>query len=65
MQVYVDTEAAVKYTVIKLSNHSGRERKLSVTGYVEWVLGDLKPKSAMHVVTGPRCRNRRAFRQEP
>ena len=51
MQVFVDLEAAVKFTVIKLSNHSGRERKLSLTGYVEWVLGDLRPKSAMHVVT--------------
>ena len=51
MCVYVDLEASVKFTVIKLSNHSGRERKLSVTGYVEWVLGDLRPKSAMHVVT--------------
>jgi len=51
MQVYVDIEAAVKFTVIKLSNHSGRERKLSLTGYVEWVLGDLRSKSAMHIVT--------------
>ena len=51
MKVYVDPEAAVKYTVIKLSNRSGRERKLSLTGYVEWVLGDLRSKSAMHIVT--------------
>jgi len=51
MRVYVDLEAAVKYTVIKLSNRSGRERKLSLTGYVEWVLGDLRPKSVMHIVT--------------
>jgi len=51
MTVYVDLEAAIKFTVIKLSNHSGRERKLSLTGYVEWVLGDLRPKSAMHVVS--------------
>ncbi len=29
----------------------GRPRRLSATGYVEWVLGDLRPKSAMHVVT--------------
>ncbi|MHA4806716.1 GH36-type glycosyl hydrolase domain-containing protein [Flavitalea flava] len=51
MKVYVDVEAAVKFTVIKIRNKSGRERKLSLTGYVEWVLGDLRPKSAMHVVT--------------
>ena len=49
--VYVATDAAVKYTVLKIVNISARTRRLSATGYVEWVLGDLRPKSAMHVVT--------------
>jgi len=49
--VYVALDAPVKFTVLKVHNESGRSRKLSVTGYVEWVLGDLRPKSAMHVVT--------------
>jgi cellobiose phosphorylase len=26
-------------------------RRLSVTGYIEWVLGELRPKSMMHVIT--------------
>ena len=30
---------------------SGRPRRLSATGYVEWVLGDLRAKTAMHVTT--------------
>jgi cyclic beta-1,2-glucan synthetase len=30
-------------------NQSERSRRLSATGYVEWVLGDLRPKTAMHV----------------
>ena len=34
-----------------MRNGSGRTRRLSATGYVEWVLGDLRTKSAMHVVT--------------
>ena len=51
MEVFVDIEAAIQFRVIKIRNHSGRERKLSVTGYIEWVLGDLKPKSTMHIVT--------------
>ena len=51
MKVFVDEAAAVKYTVIRISNRSGQDRKLSVTGYVEWVLGDLRPKSAMHIIT--------------
>lgn len=49
--VYVALDAAVKLTAIKVRNHSGRSRRLSVTGYVEWVLGNLRAKSAMHVIT--------------
>ena len=49
--VYVAKDAPVKFTVLKVRNESGRSRKLSVTGYVEWVLGDLRPKSTMHVIT--------------
>ena len=49
--VYVATDAAVKFSVLKVRNESGRPRKLSATGYVEWVLGDLREKSAMHVST--------------
>ncbi len=51
LKVYVDLEAAVKYSVLKIANESGRGRRLSATGYVEWVLGDLRSKTAMHVVT--------------
>jgi len=51
LTVYVDTEAAIKFSVLKIRNTSGRARRLSATGYVQWVLGDLAPKSAMHVVT--------------
>jgi cellobiose phosphorylase len=49
--VYVAIDASVKFTVIKVRNESGRSRRLSATGYVEWVLGDMRPKSAMHVIT--------------
>ncbi|MGA7105696.1 MAG: glucoamylase family protein [Candidatus Deferrimicrobiaceae bacterium] len=49
--VYVALDAPVKFSVLKVRNESGRSRKLSATGYAEWVLGDLRTKSAMHVVT--------------
>jgi cellobiose phosphorylase len=49
--VYVATDAPVKFTVLKLRNVSGRPRRLSVTGYWEWVLGDLRHKSLLHVQT--------------
>jgi cellobiose phosphorylase len=47
----VALDAAVKFSVLKVRNASGGARRLSATGYVEWVLGDLRPKSAMHVIT--------------
>ena len=49
--VYVAHDAPVKFTMLKVRNVSGKPRRISVTGYVEWVLGELRPKSAMHVVT--------------
>jgi cellobiose phosphorylase len=49
--VYVALDASVKFSVLKLRNDSGQARRLSITGYVEWVLGDLREKTAMHIVT--------------
>jgi cellobiose phosphorylase len=49
--VYVAMDAPVKLSVLKLRNISGRARRLSVTGYLEWVLGDLRQKSLLHVQT--------------
>jgi cellobiose phosphorylase len=44
-------DAPVKFSVLKLRNVSGRPRRLSVTGYMEWVLGDLRHKNLLHVQT--------------
>ncbi len=49
--VYVAMDAPVKFTALKLRNVSGRSRRLSVTSYWEWVLGDLRHKSLLHVQT--------------
>lgn len=49
--VYVSINTPVKFTVLKIRNESGRSRTLSVTGYLEWVLGDLRSKTMMHVTT--------------
>jgi cellobiose phosphorylase len=49
--VYVALDAAVKFFVLKVRNTSARTRRLSATGFVEWVLGDLRPRTAMHVIT--------------
>ena len=51
MWVYVAKDAAVKLVVLKIRNDSGRPRRASITGYWEWVLGELRPKSLLHVQT--------------
>ncbi|MCG8708294.1 cyclic beta 1-2 glucan synthetase [Brenneria sp. 4F2] len=51
MTVLVAEQAPVKFAILTLSNNSGRTRKLSVTGYVEWTLGESRSQSARHVVT--------------
>ncbi len=51
MGIHVDVESPIKCIVMKVTNQSGRRRKLTATGFVEWVLGELRPASALHVVT--------------
>ncbi len=51
MTTFVATDAPIKYTVLKVRNDSLVTRRLSATGYVEWVLGDMRSKSGMHIVT--------------
>ena len=57
LTVFVAIDAAIKFFCLKVHNDSGRMRRLSAVGYVEWVLGDLRAKSAMHVSTQIDARN--------
>ncbi len=49
--MYVAKDAPVKFSVLRVRNDSDRHRRLSATAYAEWVLADLRSRSAMHVVT--------------
>jgi cyclic beta-1,2-glucan synthetase len=51
LSLFVAADAPVKFAVLKVSNQSNRPRRISATGYWEWVLGELRDKSLMHVVT--------------
>ena len=51
LTMFVAIDAPVKFVVLSLCNRSGRARRLSATGYLEWVLGDERAKTAMHVGT--------------
>ncbi|MDB5257450.1 MAG: glycosyltransferase 36 [Chitinophagaceae bacterium] len=48
---FVDKETSIKFIVIKIKNKSGRERKLSATGYLEVTLGDVRSKTNMHIIS--------------
>jgi len=63
--VYVALDAAIKFTVLKVKNKTGRTRRLSATGYAEWVLGDLKTKTAMHVITDVDLQSGAIFARNP
>jgi cellobiose phosphorylase len=49
--VFVAKDASIKFMMLTLRNDSDLNRKLSVTNYTELVLGNLREKSAMHMVT--------------
>ncbi|MCW5558911.1 MAG: cyclic beta 1-2 glucan synthetase, partial [Verrucomicrobiae bacterium] len=49
--VYVAPDAPVKFSTLKIRNLSGRKRRLTVTGYWEWVLGASRTRTALHVQT--------------
>jgi cellobiose phosphorylase len=51
LTVLVALDAPVKFSMLKIRNDSTEVRRLSATCYVEWVLADLRSKSAMHVTT--------------
>ena len=51
LTMFVAIDAPIKFVVLSLCNRSGQARRLSATGYLEWVLGDERAKTAMHVGT--------------
>ena len=51
LTLFVAEHEPVKFARLTITNSSGRPRALSVTGYWEWVLGELRSRSQMHVVT--------------
>ncbi len=51
LKIYAALEAPVKFMSLKIRNRGGRPRRLAVLGCADLVLGDLRPRQAMHVVT--------------
>jgi cyclic beta-1,2-glucan synthetase len=51
LSIHVAIDAPIKFSVLTLRNPTRQARRLSVTGYLDWVLGDERAKTLMHVVT--------------
>jgi len=47
----VSPDDPIKISALTLTNVSGRPRKLSVTAYIEWVLGASRSVTAPHIIT--------------
>jgi cyclic beta-1,2-glucan synthetase len=48
---FVPLEDSIKISRLKLANHSSETRRLSVTHYLDWVLGNQRSRTASFIVT--------------
>jgi cyclic beta-1,2-glucan synthetase len=48
---FVPLEDPLKITRLSIVNRSGEHRRLSITHYVEWVLGNLRSRAAPYIIT--------------
>ncbi|MCX6123991.1 MAG: cyclic beta 1-2 glucan synthetase, partial [Proteobacteria bacterium] len=51
LTTFVAIDAPVKICILKVCNDSDSNRAISITSYCEWVLGELRARSMMHIVT--------------
>ena len=51
LAIFVDAKDPVKFSLLTLTNGSGRPRRLSAFGYAEWCLGPPRLGQHLHVVT--------------
>ncbi|HWA88805.1 MAG TPA: glucoamylase family protein [Rhizomicrobium sp.] len=65
LTAFVPVDDPVKIMRLKIVNRSGRARKLSVTSYVEWVLGTSRGASAPFVTTEINPATGALFAQNP
>jgi cellobiose phosphorylase len=49
--VFVDRDLPVKFILLKIRNESGVERRLSATGFLEIILGDVRSKNNLHILS--------------
>lgn len=62
---FVPADDSIKISRMKIVNRSGRERHLSITAYVEWVLGANRSATAPFVITEINPETGAIFAQNP
>lgn len=50
LTIFVPKDDNIKISLLKLRNISKRKRRLSITGYTEWVLGSRREKTAPYLI---------------
>jgi len=63
--VYVPIDDPIKISRLRIHNTSGRTRRLSLTVYVEWVLGASRSTTAPHIVTDIDAQTGALFARNP
>ncbi len=63
--MYVPLDDPIKISRLTIHNTSGRDRRLSVTAYVEWVLGASRPACAPFIVTDVNAATGAIFARNP
>ncbi|MCX6672690.1 MAG: cyclic beta 1-2 glucan synthetase [Methanothrix sp.] len=63
--VYVAIDAPMKFCRLLVKNESGVSRRLSVTSYIELVLGEMHSKTGMHIITEIDPRTGALFARNP
>ncbi|MGB3345147.1 MAG: glucoamylase family protein [Aequorivita sp.] len=61
MKVFVDKDAPVKFVVLTIKNKTDRLRKLSSTGFMEIILGNVRSKTNMHILSEHDVQSRALF----
>ncbi len=62
---FVPVDDPIKISRLVVANQSGRKRRLSVTAYVEWVLGANRAAAAPFVITEVNAKTGAIFAQNP
>jgi len=61
LTAFVDATAALKYLVLRIHDLSGRQRRLTATYYVPWVLGTTRDESRSWIVPSYEAETRAVF----